>query len=217
MPRSQTERPATNAWPHGSGPAGHPTAPREAAAPSGIQRHPDCCTDCCRGHGSASPLCGAPPSQVAVTAVRWRPRAAQRCSRREPPGGRVSCVPASPSACRTTSYVGDSPAGRDAKSPSRRSCQHRVAARRPRHRVGDRRHSPARARDCSPRRRGDHSASLALPRARQRRGGPDARPPVAGRPMVPVEHWGIADQMGLLLRVGFDPRAAAPSRATTRP
>jgi predicted ester cyclase len=27
-----------------------------------------------------------------------------------------------------------------------------------------------------------------------------------------VEHWGIADQMGLLLQVGFDPRAAAPSR-----
>ena len=24
-----------------------------------------------------------------------------------------------------------------------------------------------------------------------------------------VEHWGIADQMGLLLQVGFDPRAAA--------
>ena len=32
-----------------------------------------------------------------------------------------------------------------------------------------------------------------------------------------VEHWGIADQMGLLLQVGFDPRAAAPSRATSRP
>jgi predicted ester cyclase len=31
-----------------------------------------------------------------------------------------------------------------------------------------------------------------------------------------VEHWGIADQMGLLLQVGFDPRAAAPSRATPR-
>jgi predicted ester cyclase len=29
-----------------------------------------------------------------------------------------------------------------------------------------------------------------------------------------VEHWGIADQMGLLLQVGFDPRAAAPSGAT---
>jgi predicted ester cyclase len=26
-----------------------------------------------------------------------------------------------------------------------------------------------------------------------------------------VEHWGVADQMGLLLRVGFDPRAAAPA------
>jgi predicted ester cyclase len=24
-----------------------------------------------------------------------------------------------------------------------------------------------------------------------------------------VEHWGIADQMGLLVQVGFDPRAAA--------
>jgi predicted ester cyclase len=32
-----------------------------------------------------------------------------------------------------------------------------------------------------------------------------------------VEHWGIADQMGLLLQVGFDPRAAAPSRAAPRP
>lgn len=32
-----------------------------------------------------------------------------------------------------------------------------------------------------------------------------------------VEHWGIADQMGLLLQVGFDPRTAAPSRATGRP
>jgi predicted ester cyclase len=32
-----------------------------------------------------------------------------------------------------------------------------------------------------------------------------------------VEHWGIADQMGLLLQVGFDPRAAAPSRTTPRP
>jgi predicted ester cyclase len=32
-----------------------------------------------------------------------------------------------------------------------------------------------------------------------------------------VEHWGIADQMGLLLQVGFDPRAAGPSRATSRP
>jgi len=32
-----------------------------------------------------------------------------------------------------------------------------------------------------------------------------------------VEHWGIADQMGLLLQVGFDPRAAAPPRATPRP
>jgi predicted ester cyclase len=31
-----------------------------------------------------------------------------------------------------------------------------------------------------------------------------------------VEHWGIADQMGLLLQVGFDPRAAAPSGATPR-
>jgi predicted ester cyclase len=31
-----------------------------------------------------------------------------------------------------------------------------------------------------------------------------------------VEHWGIADQMGLLLQVGFDPRAAAPSRAAPR-
>jgi predicted ester cyclase len=30
-----------------------------------------------------------------------------------------------------------------------------------------------------------------------------------------VEHWGIADQMGLLLQVGFDPRAAAPARATS--
>ena len=28
-----------------------------------------------------------------------------------------------------------------------------------------------------------------------------------------VEHWGIADQLGLLLQVGFDPRTAAPSRA----
>jgi predicted ester cyclase len=27
-----------------------------------------------------------------------------------------------------------------------------------------------------------------------------------------VEHWGIADQLGLLLQVGFDPRAAAPSQ-----
>jgi predicted ester cyclase len=25
-----------------------------------------------------------------------------------------------------------------------------------------------------------------------------------------VEHWGIADQLGLLLQVGFDPRAARP-------
>ena len=32
-----------------------------------------------------------------------------------------------------------------------------------------------------------------------------------------VEHWGVADQMGLLLQVGFDPRAAAPSRTTPRP
>jgi predicted ester cyclase len=32
-----------------------------------------------------------------------------------------------------------------------------------------------------------------------------------------VEHWGIADQMGLLLQVGFDPRAAASSRAAPRP
>ena len=32
-----------------------------------------------------------------------------------------------------------------------------------------------------------------------------------------VEHWGIADQMGLLLQVGFDPRAAAPSQAAPRP
>jgi len=32
-----------------------------------------------------------------------------------------------------------------------------------------------------------------------------------------VEHWGIADQMGLLLQVGFDPRAAAPTRAAPRP
>ena len=32
-----------------------------------------------------------------------------------------------------------------------------------------------------------------------------------------VEHWGIADQMGLLLQVGFDPRAAAASPATSRP
>jgi predicted ester cyclase len=32
-----------------------------------------------------------------------------------------------------------------------------------------------------------------------------------------VEHWGIADQMGLLIQVGFDPRAAAPSGATSRP
>jgi predicted ester cyclase len=32
-----------------------------------------------------------------------------------------------------------------------------------------------------------------------------------------VEHWGIADQMGLLLQVGFDPRAAATSPATPRP
>ena len=30
-----------------------------------------------------------------------------------------------------------------------------------------------------------------------------------------VEHWGIADQMGLLLQVGFDPRAAAPSRRSS--
>ena len=30
-----------------------------------------------------------------------------------------------------------------------------------------------------------------------------------------VEHWGIADQMGLLLQVGFDPRAAAPSSGET--
>ncbi|HEU0244339.1 MAG TPA: ester cyclase [Candidatus Limnocylindrales bacterium] len=30
-----------------------------------------------------------------------------------------------------------------------------------------------------------------------------------------VEHWGIADQMGLLLQIGFDPRAAAPARATS--
>lgn len=27
-----------------------------------------------------------------------------------------------------------------------------------------------------------------------------------------VEHWGIADQMGLLLQVGFDPRAASGAR-----
>ena len=27
-----------------------------------------------------------------------------------------------------------------------------------------------------------------------------------------VEHWGIADQLGLLLQVGFDPRATAGSR-----
>jgi predicted ester cyclase len=27
-----------------------------------------------------------------------------------------------------------------------------------------------------------------------------------------VEHWGIADQMGMLMQVGFDPRAAAPGR-----
>jgi predicted ester cyclase len=27
-----------------------------------------------------------------------------------------------------------------------------------------------------------------------------------------VEHWGIADQMGLLLQVGFDPRAASAAR-----
>jgi len=25
-----------------------------------------------------------------------------------------------------------------------------------------------------------------------------------------VEHWGIADQMGLLMQLGFDPRAARP-------
>ena len=31
-----------------------------------------------------------------------------------------------------------------------------------------------------------------------------------------VEHWGIADQMGLLLQVGFDPRAAAPSGSSAR-
>ena len=31
------------------------------------------------------------------------------------------------------------------------------------------------------------------------------------------EHWGIADQMGLLLQVGFDPRAAAASRGPSRP
>jgi predicted ester cyclase len=31
-----------------------------------------------------------------------------------------------------------------------------------------------------------------------------------------VEHWGIADQMGLLLQVGFDPRAAAASGAAPR-
>ena len=31
-----------------------------------------------------------------------------------------------------------------------------------------------------------------------------------------VEHWGIADQIGLLLQVGFDPRAAA-SGAMPRP
>ena len=30
-----------------------------------------------------------------------------------------------------------------------------------------------------------------------------------------VEHWGIADQMGLLLQVGFDPRAATSTRATS--
>ncbi len=30
-----------------------------------------------------------------------------------------------------------------------------------------------------------------------------------------VEHWGIADQIGLLLQVGFDPRTAAPSRNGT--
>ena len=30
-----------------------------------------------------------------------------------------------------------------------------------------------------------------------------------------VEHWGIADQLGLLLQVGFDPRAAAMARAGT--
>jgi predicted ester cyclase len=34
---------------------------------------------------------------------------------------------------------------------------------------------------------------------------------------VLVEHWGIADQMGLLLQVGFNPRAAAPSLAAPRP
>jgi predicted ester cyclase len=27
-----------------------------------------------------------------------------------------------------------------------------------------------------------------------------------------IEHWGIADQMGLLLQVGFDPRAATQTR-----
>jgi hypothetical protein len=32
-----------------------------------------------------------------------------------------------------------------------------------------------------------------------------------------VEHWGIADQMGLLLQVGFDPRATAQSGAAARP
>ena len=30
-----------------------------------------------------------------------------------------------------------------------------------------------------------------------------------------VEHWGIADQMGLLLQVGFDPRTAAPAHGRT--
>jgi predicted ester cyclase len=30
-----------------------------------------------------------------------------------------------------------------------------------------------------------------------------------------VEHWGIADQIGLLLQAGFDPRAAALSRGRT--
>jgi len=29
-----------------------------------------------------------------------------------------------------------------------------------------------------------------------------------------VEHWGIADQMGLLLQLGFDPRAAAARAGT---
>lgn len=33
-----------------------------------------------------------------------------------------------------------------------------------------------------------------------------------------VEHWGVADQLGLLLQLGFDPRAAAgaPSAAAAR-